>query len=215
MGSAGCCRSPPREIAQNGLDQSGQTWQNVHLAYTHGYGAVAAQVNAATTEGQPAFTLENLPPEGEPAMTQPRIYFGESDDVAFVVVGTTTDELDFSGAPESCALRGHGGIQLSNLFTRADLRVAVPRLQPAGVEQHHRREPDPDLPGHPSLGCASPCPFLGFDYDPYFAIVDGRPVWIWDAYTATDAVPVLPIGRRGDGDRRAPRRGSRTTCATR
>lgn len=98
----------PREIAQSGLDPSAQTWQNVHLAYTHGYGAVAAQVNAATSEGQPAFTLENLPPEGQPAMEEPRVYFGEGDDVAFVVVGTTTDELDFSGAPESLPYEGTG-----------------------------------------------------------------------------------------------------------
>jgi hypothetical protein len=32
-------------------------------------------------------------------------------------------------------------------------------------------------------------PFLRFDADPYSAIVDGKLVWIWDAYTTTDQYP--------------------------
>jgi uncharacterized membrane protein (UPF0182 family) len=32
-------------------------------------------------------------------------------------------------------------------------------------------------------------PFLRFDADPYSAVVDGRLVWIWDAYTTTDEYP--------------------------
>src|SRR3712207_7382458 len=34
-----------------------------------------------------------------------------------------------------------------------------------------------------------PAPFLSFDADPYMAVVDGRIVWIWDAYTSTDQYP--------------------------
>jgi uncharacterized membrane protein (UPF0182 family) len=32
-------------------------------------------------------------------------------------------------------------------------------------------------------------PFLSYDNDPYAAIVDGRLVWIWDAYTISDRFP--------------------------
>jgi uncharacterized membrane protein (UPF0182 family) len=53
-----------REVSQAGIPEGGQTWQNVHLQYTHGFGAVASQVNAATTEGQPVFTLRDIPPIG-------------------------------------------------------------------------------------------------------------------------------------------------------
>ena len=87
-----------REISQQGLDPSAQTWQNVHLAYTHGYGAVAAQVNTATSEGQPDYVLQNLPPvTSDPALDmsqQPRIYFGESGHEPFVVTNTNVNELD-------------------------------------------------------------------------------------------------------------------------
>ncbi len=77
-----------REISQNGIPTGGQTWQNTHLVYTHGYGAVAAQVNTATTEGAPLLTLRDIPPVGEPTIEQPRIYFGELNDVPFVVTNT-------------------------------------------------------------------------------------------------------------------------------
>jgi hypothetical protein len=177
-----------REIAQDGLDASAQTWQNMHLAYTHGYGGVAAPVNTATSEGQPAFTLENLPPEGEPAIEQPRIYFGESNEVNFVVVNTTTDEIDFSGAAEAEPYQGTGGIQLSNLFERAlfawrfrDYNLLVSNA----ITSESRIMIYRDI----QTRVRKAVPFLAFDHDPYFAIVDGHPSWIWDAYTVTDQYP--------------------------
>jgi hypothetical protein len=41
-------------------------------------------------------------------------------------------------------------------------------------------------------------PFLEFDADPYAAVVDGRLVWIWDAYTATDQYPYSDLVELGD-----------------
>ena len=42
-----------------------------------------------------------------------------------------------------------------------------------------------------SLGARvpKPVPFLTFDADPYLAIVEGRLLWIWDAYTTTNQYP--------------------------
>ena len=37
-----------REVSQAGIQADAQTWQNEHLVYTHGYGAVSALVNQAT-----------------------------------------------------------------------------------------------------------------------------------------------------------------------
>ena len=59
-----------REINPEGIAAAAQTWQNVHLAYTHGFGAVASQVNTATPEGGPLLTLQNMPP-GRRAGTDP------------------------------------------------------------------------------------------------------------------------------------------------
>ena len=177
-----------REIAQSGLDPSAQTWQNVHLAYTHGYGAVAAPVNTATVEGQPAFTLENLPPEGDPVLEEPRIYYGESDDVRFVVVGTTTNELDFSGAPESAPYAGEGGIPLSNILTRV-LFAWQFRDYNLLVSNSITSESKIMIYRDIATRVQKAVPFLAFDSDPYFAVVEGQPVWIWDAYTFTEQYP--------------------------
>jgi uncharacterized membrane protein (UPF0182 family) len=189
----------PREVSQAGLTTTAQTWLNEHLAYTHGYGAAAAQVNSATSQGQPVFSLSDLPPQGEPEMAQPRIYYGERNDVPYVVVGTKTEELDFGATNEQYL--GDGGIPLSNLLVRAmfawhfrdynllvsgsinsSSRIMIYREIKARVEKA--------------------VPFLGFDSDPYFAIVDGNPEWILDAYTATDEYPYsqsVDVGTATDG----------------
>ena len=110
-----------REISQSGIPAGGQTWQNTHLVYTHGYGAVAAQVNTATTEGAPLLTLRDIPPVGTPTIAEPRIYFGELNDVPFVVTNTETKELDYEGASQEqdTTYTGTGGIPIGNIFQRA------------------------------------------------------------------------------------------------
>ena len=117
-----------REVTQNGITGTGRTWQNQHLVYTHGFGAVAAQVNSITTDGAPVLTLEDIPPEGEPVTDQPRIYFGERDDVAVrhrerEVVGA---RLPGSVRGDPVHLRRRGRDRPGRLFPASDLRVAIP-----------------------------------------------------------------------------------------
>ena len=89
-----------REVTQAGIPSEAQTWQNTHLVYTHGFGAVAAQVNQATTEGAPVLTVRDIPPVGEPGRRPAcGIYYGEVQDVPFVIMNTKTPELDYEGAP--------------------------------------------------------------------------------------------------------------------
>jgi uncharacterized protein len=181
-----------REVSQAGLTTSAKTWLNEHLAYTHGYGAAAAQVNTATAQGQPDFILGDLPPTGLEQMTQllsqPRIYYGERNDVPYVVVGTKTQELDFEGAPTNEQYSGSGGIPLSNLLVRAMFawRVRDYNLLVSGSINSSSRI---IIYREITQRVERAAPFLGFDSDPYFAIVDGNPVWVLDAYTATDQYP--------------------------
>jgi uncharacterized protein len=177
-----------REINQEGIPAQAATWQNKHLSYTHGFGAVAAQVNTATTEGQPVLTLKDLPPAagGEPPLTQPRFYYGEQAQEAFVVAGTG-QELDYEGAPPSPYM-GSGGIPMGNILRRAlfawnyhDINLLLSSQITAESKLLIYRD---------VLERASkPVPFLTFDDDPYLAVVDGRPEWILDAYTTTDQYP--------------------------
>jgi len=184
-----------REIAQQGLPAGSQTWQNVHLAYTHGYGAVAAQVNTATDQGQPDYVLQDLPPrttapaDSALTMTQPRIYFGESNQESFVVTNTNVNELDFQDtASAATTYSGTGGIPLSNFLRRAmfawkfrDYNLLVS----GSINSSSRIMIYRDI----QTRVRKPVPFLKFDNDPYLAIVDGQPQWIWDAYTYTNEYP--------------------------
>jgi uncharacterized membrane protein (UPF0182 family) len=187
-----------REVSQAGIPEGGQTWQNVHLQYTHGFGAVASQVNAATTEGQPVFTLRDIPPIGAPALegNGQRVYYGEgaAGDAAFVVVDTGTDELDYQGtatddqAQATFSYDGDGGIPVGGLFQRAlfawrfrDVNLLISDLIQGDSRIMIYRDIIDRVP--------KAAPFLRFDGDPYSAVVEGRLVWIWDAYTTTDQYP--------------------------
>ncbi|MEX0754420.1 MAG: UPF0182 family protein [Actinomycetota bacterium] len=185
-----------REIDQAGIPEGGRTWQNTHLVYTHGFGAVASLPNSATSEGLPVFTLRDIPPIGDPPLEeQPRIYYGENDDAApFVVVGTQADELDYQGttdgADEQVTYRydGTGGIQMGNLLQRAvfayhfrDVNLVLSGL----IDGDSRLMMYRDIRERASRAA----PFLEFDADPYAAVIDGRVQWIWDAYTTSADYP--------------------------
>lgn len=87
-----------REVKTSQLEERNKTWQNIHLAYTHGYASVIVRSNNADKNGNPQFIVKNLPPENltdTPALdlAQPRIYFGQLTN-QFVIVNTTLDEID-------------------------------------------------------------------------------------------------------------------------
>lgn len=194
-----------REISQAGIPEQGATWQNRHLVYTHGFGAVASQVNGATEQGSPLFILQDIPPvgsaqEGSADLAadlnagQPRVYFGERSDVPFVVTNSATPELDYQGTASNDTeqvtydYEGSGGIPVGGLMNKLlfawrfrDINLLISNLITDESRVMIYRSIYERVP--------KAAPFLQFDGDPYAAIVDGRIVWIWDAYTTTNRYP--------------------------
>jgi uncharacterized membrane protein (UPF0182 family) len=184
-----------REVDQNGIPGTGGSWQNRHLVYTHGIGAVATQVNTSNAEGAPEFTLGDIPPSGEPAVTLQgsRIYFGERPQVPFVVVDTKARELDYQDPTndqiqKTSRYTGTGGIPIGGFFQRAlfawqyrDVNLLISGL----IDSDSRIMINLGLQDR----APKAAPFLQFDGDPYAAVVNQRLVWIWDAYTTTNAYP--------------------------
>ncbi len=92
-----------RELDQTLLDRQSQTWVNLHLLFTHGYGPVMNPVNRVEPSGGPKFWVQNIPPEVAPdvplAVPQPRIYFGEYTynpyAGSYVLVNTADKEFDY------------------------------------------------------------------------------------------------------------------------
>jgi hypothetical protein len=183
-----------REVSQLSIPGGGGTWQNLHLVYTHGYGVVGAQVNAADSDGGPSYTVEDIPPTpgGVPFPTRPEIYFGEQEDVPFVVVGTESKELDYEGAQPGAysyaGQGGEGGIRLSNLFVRA---MFAWRFRDVNLLISGQITSDSRILIYRNIveRVRRPVPFLTFDADPYLAVVEGRPTWIWDAYSTSTEYP--------------------------
>lgn len=182
-----------REVSQNGIPGTAGTWQNRHLVYTHGYGAVASQVNTATTEGQPDFIFQDIPPKGQLHLNGlgQRVYYGEREDVPFVIVDSGVKELDFqqdSSQQTAPPYTGKGGIGMGGFLGRLlfawrykDVNLLISSLIHGDSRIMIFRDIKERIP--------KAAPFLQYDADPYAAVVDGRLVWIQDAYTTTDSYP--------------------------
>lgn len=191
-----------REIVPEDLEDKSKTWANLHLQYTHGYGVTASLANEANTQGQPEFLVSDVPGTVAPGAEslgadERRIYFGESFASSdYAIVDSKQEEIDYptdEGVQRS-RYGGNGGIELSNIFKK--LAFAI-------------REGDPNLVLSSLITGDSKmmiyrnvrdrirraAPFLSLDSDPYVAVVDGRLVWILDAYTTT---PWYPYSQRYD-----------------
>jgi len=184
-----------REVDPRNLDASAQTWVNLHLAYTHGYGVVAAQVNQAGTSGRPDFIVSGFDQQAAAIpVRQPRIYFGEPppDTPAYVVVGSRQPEVDSpSVSGQSQVLvryDGRGGVQLSSQLRRLAAAMRFRDLNlliSSNLDRRSRILFNRDIRDR----LEKAAPFLQWDADPYVAVVDGRVVFIRDGYTTTDNYP--------------------------
>jgi uncharacterized membrane protein (UPF0182 family) len=186
----------PRELSHDDLPESSRTWSNLRLQYTHGYGIVSSVANQAAASGGPTFLVRDIPgtvSEGaeELAVDQPSIYFGEEfDGGTYSVVNTEQEEIDY--ASEDGIVRsqyaGDGGVELSSMIRRlafaikeADTNMVLSGLIETDSRVLYYRNIRERV--------ARAAPFLSLDHDPYVAVVDGRLVWILDAYTSTSHYP--------------------------
>ena len=184
-----------REIDQDGLPATAQTWTNERLVYTHGYGAVVSPVEEVSRQGLPVFLVERIPPTGQGVylIERPEIYFGEAD-LGWVAVNTEqpefsglidsddpSSELDYQGL-------GKGSIRLDNYFKKLLLAA---ELQDRNLLLSGNLSSKSRILLHRNIvdRVETIAPFLELDPDPYLVIADGRLLWVIDAYTSTDLFP--------------------------
>ena len=181
-----------RELSTDGLPANAQNWLNEHFAYTHGYGVVVSPISEATVQGLPRFIVGNIPPEGTGslAIDRPEIYFGEVPG-DWVAVKTSQPEVSgLTGDTETEPYVGdaRGSIGASNYLARLVLALNL------GDRRILLGNPLTDdsrvlLRRTISERVRAVAPFLLQDPDPYLVILDGRLVWILDAYTGTGRYP--------------------------
>ncbi|SFR06294.1 UPF0182 family protein [Desulfoscipio geothermicus] len=182
-----------RELDQEQLPRTAQTWINQRLKYTHGYGIAMSPVNEMTTEGLPEFFIKNIPPVEviEKEVTQPEIYFGELTD-NYIIVITKAKEFDYPvGGNENAytTYQGRNGVQMGGLFRRAIFALAFgdyKMLLATDVKNSSQ------ILFYRNIHDRVPrlAPFLRYDSDPYIVLGDtGALYWMWDAYTVSDMYP--------------------------
>lgn len=184
-----------REIDMAGLDS--QSWNNIHTVYTHGYGMVAAYGNRRQAEGEPEWLAKDIPPTGELAEHEPRIYFGQLHTEYSIVgapEGSPPVELDtpgggdMAGGSRMFTYDGQGGVPLGNFIDKAlyAIRFADPNIL---LSDRVNEESRIIYDRTPRERVQAAAPWLTVDSNVYPAIVEGRLVWIVDGYTTSNTYP--------------------------
>jgi uncharacterized protein len=195
-----------REVDPNGLAESARTWQNLHLAYTHGFGMVAVQVNTAAEGGQPDFIVSGFNPQ-DPAITvdEPRVYFGEPppNSPEFVVANTAQGEYDAQTGGETSLFnyKGTGGVQLSDIGRRLAFAIRfrdINLLISGNIKDQSRLMFNRDIRDRVERAA----PFLQWDGDPYAVVVDGKIKYVRDGYTTSSNYPYAQRVDLADAARR-------------
>ncbi len=195
-----------REVDPSQLAQAARTWQNLHLAYTHGYGVVATQVNTAARQGQPDFIVSDFDQaRAKIPVTQPQVYFGEPPEAGpdFVVVDTKQPEVDrptAGGGQQTTSYNGDGGIQLSSFGRRLAFALRfrdINLLISGNLTSQSRLMFNRDIRDR----VEKVAPFLQWDGDPYAVVVNGRIMYVRDGYTVSSHYPYVQRIDLGDAAR--------------
>ncbi len=198
----------PRELYPPGLPPQAQTWQNLRLQYTHGFGVVMSPVNRTNAEGLPEYFLSQIPVKSSVSgltVDRPQIYYGELTR-DYVFADTRQNEFDYPSDASDAKNKetrytGKGGVPLSGTFGKLawSLRLGDTNMLLSGdfteksriLFRRGIRERVQVL-----------APFLQLDNDPYLVVDGGKLLWIQDAYTVTDRYPYSKPTRiaAGPGD---------------
>lgn len=180
-----------RELDFEKLDNNNTiTWQNKHLAYTHGYGVVMSKVNSVTSEGQPDFIMSNIPIANETnvPIDNPRIYFGEGTN-DYSIVNTKLGEIDYPMGGENATNNYDGNAGINMTFLNK-LLFALKEQNPKFILSNDITK-DSKIILHKNIleRVNKIAPFLRYDKDPYVVISDNRLYWMIDGYTTSDKFP--------------------------
>jgi uncharacterized protein len=197
----------PREIDVAQLSaEASESWINPRFIYTHGIGAVVADVNKITADGLPVLLIENAPPEIESPgfqLSRPEIYFGErTQDPVFV--HTAREEFDYPSGDQNkySTYQGSGGFPVGSfpLKVAAAISQAEPNIVFTGYLTGQSRMM---IYRKVQARLAHLAGFLHWDPDPYLVITDdGRLVWMVDGYTTSLSHPysaALPVAGVEEG----------------
>ena len=178
-----------RELNYQKLPSS--IWINERIIYTHGFGAVASNVNEFTPQGLPEFIVKDIPPRGikELKLDRPNVYFGELS-ANYAITNTKLKALDYPSGDKNvyANYKGKGGISVKNTLRKAMFALYFNTLK-IFLSSDITGESKILMNRNIVKRVRIIAPFLNYDSDPYPVIHEGRIYWIIDAYTHSSNYP--------------------------
>ena len=180
-----------REINYQNL--AAPTWVNVHLKYTHGYGAVMVQAATSAAAGLPSYWMSNIPPTSSIGLklTRPQIYYGAATDLPYAIVDTATREFNYPAGQRDVYAdysAPTGGVPLGPALNRLAFALTEDNydiLLSADIGARSRALVHRNVLDR----VARVAPYLAYEPSPYLVVYHGGLYWIVDAYTESSTFP--------------------------
>ena len=180
-----------REININKLPPEAQNWENTHLRYTHGYGAVVTP--AAQDAGKPiVWYLRDLNMSSTMGFSvkHPEIYFGQENyKYAIVPNELASKSPKVNESTNTKNYQGNAGIPVHSFFKKALLSFYL-KDEKIFFSSNINRESKVLVRRNIINRITTLTPFLNLDKDPYLVITKDRLFWVQDAYTVSGYYPV-------------------------
>jgi uncharacterized membrane protein (UPF0182 family) len=163
-----------RELQLSGV--TNKSWQGLHLINTRGCGLVLAPSGRVLESQRPDYRTVEL--------ERPELYFSPIL-TGYAIANTSTAERECS---EPHQYEGTLGVEMSSFARRAAFALAFLDYNVLGFGGI---SDDSQMLWVRGINdrLEKLAPFLSYDADPYPVAVDGRAMWVTDAYTTTSAYP--------------------------
>jgi uncharacterized membrane protein (UPF0182 family) len=163
-----------RELQLSGV--TNKSWQGLHLINTRGCGLVLAPTGRVLLNQRPDYRSVDL--------DRPELYFSPTL-TGYAIANTDSSERECS---EPHAYEGTSGVAMNSFTRRAAFALAFLDYNVLGAGAVNDDSQMLWVRGvNDRLNKLAP--FLSYDADPYPVAVDGRAVWVTDAYTTSTRYP--------------------------
>lgn len=160
-------------------DIPNRTWVSRHLIFTRGCGLVMAPASQISDDGRPVYTPLDV--------ERDELYVGVGLDT-YAVLNTDQPEQACPGETVSEPYEGDAGVSLDSTLRRVAFAVHFSEYNLFGsrlITENSQIMFVRDVRDR----VEKLAPFLRYDADPYPVAVDGRVVWVLDAFTTTSRFP--------------------------
>lgn len=180
-----------REMNISKLPSEAQNWENSHLRYTHGFGAVVTP--AAQDAGKPIMWYLrdlNLYSDVGFEVKNPDIYYGQ-ERYQYAIMPNNLEVVGLSGTDPGVGqnYKGSGGVPIPSYFRKL-LFAFYFKDEKIFFSTNISRKSRVLMRRNIVERINKLAPFLHLDKDPYLVVTKDRFYWIQDAYTLSNWYPV-------------------------